>query len=147
MIAVNLTGTFLTFREGLRQMDGWGRLIAIASTAGLKGYAPYVAPMPRPSTGWWGWCGRWRWRCAKPDHGQRDLSRLSGYRDDRTLGRQHHGQDRQGSADEALAALTCTNPQHRLIAPSEVTAAALWLWAPGAEGINGQAIAIERGAR
>jgi 3-hydroxybutyrate dehydrogenase len=42
MIAVNLTGTFLTFREGLRRMDGWGRLIAIASTAGVQG-APYVA--------------------------------------------------------------------------------------------------------
>src|SRR5690606_5529341 len=39
MLAVNLTGTFLTFREGLLRMPGWGRLIAVASTAGLKGYA------------------------------------------------------------------------------------------------------------
>ena len=46
MLAVNLTGVFLTFREGLRQFDGWGRLLAISSTAGLKGYAkvaPYAA--------------------------------------------------------------------------------------------------------
>ncbi len=43
MLGVNLTGTFLTFREGLKQMPGWGRLIAIASIAGLRGY-PYVAP-------------------------------------------------------------------------------------------------------
>ena len=46
MIAVNLTGVFLTFREGLRQFDGWGRLIAVSSTAGQKGYAkvaPYAA--------------------------------------------------------------------------------------------------------
>ena len=43
MLAVNLTGTFLTFREGLAQIPGWGRMIAIASTAGLKGYG-YVAP-------------------------------------------------------------------------------------------------------
>ena len=43
MIAVNLTGVFLTFREALAQMRGWGRLISIASMAGLKGYA-YVAP-------------------------------------------------------------------------------------------------------
>ena len=43
IIAVNLTGTFLTFREGLNQIPGWGRLIAIASIAGLKGF-PYVAP-------------------------------------------------------------------------------------------------------
>ncbi|MFA9232469.1 MAG: SDR family NAD(P)-dependent oxidoreductase, partial [Microgenomates group bacterium] len=46
MIAVNLTGVFLTLREGLLQMKGWGRLISVASTAGLKGYAkvaPYAA--------------------------------------------------------------------------------------------------------
>ena len=44
MLAVNLTGVFLTLREGLRQMEGrgWGRLITVASTAGLKGYA-YVS--------------------------------------------------------------------------------------------------------
>ena len=43
MLDVNLTGVFLTLREGARQMGGrdWGRLITIASTAGLKGY-PYV---------------------------------------------------------------------------------------------------------
>ncbi|MEO6300940.1 MAG: SDR family NAD(P)-dependent oxidoreductase, partial [Paracoccaceae bacterium] len=46
MIAVNLTGVFLTLRDGLNQMSGWGRLISIASSAGLKGYAkiaPYAA--------------------------------------------------------------------------------------------------------
>ncbi|MFT7594214.1 MAG: 3-hydroxybutyrate dehydrogenase, partial [Paracoccaceae bacterium] len=44
MLAVNLTGTFLTFRAALRRMKGldWGRLIAVASTAGIKGY-PYVS--------------------------------------------------------------------------------------------------------
>ena len=44
MLAVNVTGAFLTLREGLRQLDGrgWGRLITVASTAGLKGYA-YVS--------------------------------------------------------------------------------------------------------
>lgn len=44
-IDVNLTGTFLTFREGLAVMDKAkpGRLISIASTAGLKGYAYVTA--------------------------------------------------------------------------------------------------------
>ncbi|MCC2106645.1 MAG: SDR family oxidoreductase, partial [Hyphomicrobiales bacterium] len=46
---------------------------------------------------------------------------------------------------EARAALAATNPQKRLIQPREVTAAALWLCAEGAEGINGQAIAIAGG--
>src|SRR5688572_12965444 len=30
MIAVNLTGVFLTLREGLRRMSGWGRLISVS---------------------------------------------------------------------------------------------------------------------
>jgi 3-hydroxybutyrate dehydrogenase len=46
MLAVNLTGVFLVFREGLRHMKDWGRLISVCSTAGVKGYAkvaPYTA--------------------------------------------------------------------------------------------------------
>jgi NAD(P)-dependent dehydrogenase (short-subunit alcohol dehydrogenase family) len=41
MIAVNLTGAFLTLREGIRAMAGaeWGRLVVIASIAGLEGHA------------------------------------------------------------------------------------------------------------
>jgi 3-hydroxybutyrate dehydrogenase len=45
----------------------------------------------------------------------------------------------------ALAAVTATNPQRRLIAPAEITAAALWLCGTGSEGVNGQAIAISGG--
>ena len=41
MIAVNLTGVFLTLREGMRAMAGadWGRLVVIASIAGLEGHS------------------------------------------------------------------------------------------------------------
>ena len=44
-IDVNLTGAFLTVKPALAAMRarGWGRIVFIASTAGLKGYA-YVAP-------------------------------------------------------------------------------------------------------
>ncbi len=44
-IEVNLTGAFLTVKPALAAMRarGWGRIVFIASTAGLKGYA-YVAP-------------------------------------------------------------------------------------------------------
>ena len=41
--------------------------------------------------------------------------------------------------------LAAMNPQGRLIAPGEVTAMALWLCAPGSEGVNGQALAISGG--
>jgi NAD(P)-dependent dehydrogenase (short-subunit alcohol dehydrogenase family) len=48
----------------------------------------------------------------------------------------------EAAARESLASL---NPQRRLIAPAEVTAAALWLCGPGSDGVNGQAIAINGG--
>ena len=42
MIAVNLTGCFLTFRAGVQRLRDakatWGRLIAISSTTGLSGH-------------------------------------------------------------------------------------------------------------
>ncbi len=47
--------------------------------------------------------------------------------------------------EQARAALAALSPQNRLFAPSEVTATALFLCNPGAEGINGQAIAISGG--
>ena len=44
MLAVNLTGAFLTLRAGLRQMRGreWGRLLVVSSITGLQGF-PYVS--------------------------------------------------------------------------------------------------------
>jgi NAD(P)-dependent dehydrogenase (short-subunit alcohol dehydrogenase family) len=43
-VATNLTGTFLCTREALQDMTaaGWGRIVNVASTAGLAG-APYIA--------------------------------------------------------------------------------------------------------
>jgi 3-hydroxybutyrate dehydrogenase len=145
MIAVNLTGTFLTFREGLRRMDGWGRLIAIASTAGVQG-APYVAAYAAAKHGVVGLVRSVALEVARK--GITANAICPGYLDTAMTGRTLANiMDKTGkSADEALAALTCTNPQHRLIAPSEVTATALWLCAPGAEGINGQAIVLNGGA-
>jgi NAD(P)-dependent dehydrogenase (short-subunit alcohol dehydrogenase family) len=44
IIAINLTGTFLCTREALPDMigEGWGRIVNVASIAGLEG-APYIA--------------------------------------------------------------------------------------------------------
>ncbi|MGC1506231.1 MAG: SDR family NAD(P)-dependent oxidoreductase [Sulfitobacter sp.] len=42
-LAVNLTGVFLTFRAALADMQAGGRLIAMASTASLKGGANLAA--------------------------------------------------------------------------------------------------------
>ncbi|KGJ16918.1 SDR family NAD(P)-dependent oxidoreductase [Paracoccus sanguinis] len=144
VLAVNLTGTFLTLREGLRRMEGWGRLIAVASTAGLKGY-PYVAHYTAAKHGVVGLV-----RALAQELGPRGITANAlcpGFLDtemtERTLDTitRTTGRDREA----AKAALVRANPQRRLVAPSEVTAAALWLCSEGARGVSGQAIAIDGG--
>lgn len=144
MIGVNLTGVFLTFREGLRQMKGWGRLVAISSTAGLKGY-PYVAPYVAAKHGVVGLVKALAHEVAK---GPVTVNALCpGFLDTEMTERSVATiVEKTGrSPEEARAALFASNPQGRLIAPQEVVAAALWLCGPGSEGINGQAVAISGG--
>ena len=144
MLAVNLTGVFLTLREGLIQMQGWGRLIAIASTAGLKGY-PYVAAYTAAKHGAVGLTRALALEVAKkpitvnaicPGFLDTEMTERSIATITAKTGR---------STQAARAALAANNPQNRLIAPGEVTTTALWLCSPGSEGVNGQAIAISGG--
>ena len=144
MLAVNLTGVFLTLREGLLQMPGWGRLISVASTAGLKGYAK-VAPYAAAKHGV---IGLTRSVALEVARKQITVNAICpGFLD--TPMTDHSVEviaEKTGrSLVEARAALEGMNPQNRLIQPSEVTATALWLCAPGSEGINGQAITIAGG--
>ena len=144
MLAVNLTGVFLTFREGLRHMSGWGRLVAVCSTAGVKGYAK-IAPYAAAKHGVMGMVRSLALEVAKgpvtvnavcpgfldtdmTDHSIRVISDKTGR-----------------SLAEARAVLEGLNPQNRLFQPSEVTAAVLYLCGPGSEGVNGQSIVISGG--
>ncbi len=144
MIAVNLTGVFLTLRDGLNQMPGWGRLIAISSTAGLRGF-PKIAPYAAAKHGVIGLTRSLALEVARrpitvnalcPGYLDTEMTDHSVAVIMEKTGRSEH---------EARATLAAMSPQNRLIQPSEVTAAALWLCAPGAEGINGQAIEINGG--
>jgi NAD(P)-dependent dehydrogenase (short-subunit alcohol dehydrogenase family) len=146
MLDVNLTGVFLTLREGLRRMRGreWGRLITIASIAGLKGY-PYVAAYAASKHGAVGLT-----RAAAQEvaaSGVTANALCPGYLATEMTERTIAGivESTGRSEAEARQALLQFNPQRRLIEPSEVTAAALWLCGPGSESINGQAIAIAGG--
>ncbi|HMQ39946.1 MAG TPA: SDR family NAD(P)-dependent oxidoreductase [Paracoccus sp. (in: a-proteobacteria)] len=144
MLAVNLTGTFLTLREGLLRMDGWGRLIAIASTAGLKGYR-YVAPYAAAKHGVVGLIRSLALEVAKRPVTANAL--CPGFLDTEMTERSIANIMKKTGGDraQALSALTASNPQARLVQPAEVSAAALWLCGAGSDAINGQAIAIAGG--
>lgn len=144
MMAVNLTGVFLTLRAGLNQFTGWGRLISVASTAGLKGYA-YVAPYCAAKHGVVGLTRGLALEVARSEVTVNAL--CPGFLDTEMTDRSVANiVEKTGKSEaDARKILASTNPQKRLIAPKEVTSAALWLCSDGAEGINGQALAIAGG--
>lgn len=145
MIAVNLTGVFLTLREGLRQLpDRGGRLIAIASTAGLKGYA-YVAPYAAAKHGVVGMVRSLAREIGKT--GTTVNAICPGFLDTGMTDRSIANIMASTGLDQAAARarLTGHNPQGRLIDPGEVAATALWLCGGGAASVNGQAISLSGG--
>ena len=144
MLSVNLTGVFLTFREGLRQMTGWGRLVAVCSTAGVKGYAK-VAPYAAAKHGVMGLVRSLALEVAK---GPVTVNAICpGFLDTEMTDQSIRiiSEKTGRSPEQAKAALEGLNPQGRLFAPSEVTAAALYLCSEGAQGVNGQSIVIAGG--
>ncbi|MDI4633680.1 SDR family oxidoreductase [Pelomonas sp. V22] len=143
MLNVNLTGTFLCSRAVIPAMRerGFGRIVNVASTAGLKGYA-YVAAYCAAKHGVVGMTRALALELAKS--GITVNAVCPGYTETEIVATAIETiQAKTGrTADEALAELAKANPQGRLIAPEEVAASVLWLTRPEAGGVNGQAIAI-----
>lgn len=145
MIAVNLTGVFLTFREGLKQLPkSDGRLIAISSSAGLKGYA-YVGAYAAAKHGVIGIVKSLALEVAKTEITVNAI--CPGFLDTPMTERSIENIIAKTSMNkqDAETALTSHNPQGRLIQPQEVAATALWLCSDEARSINGQAISISGG--
>jgi NAD(P)-dependent dehydrogenase (short-subunit alcohol dehydrogenase family) len=145
-IAVNLTGVFLTFRAGLREMRerSFGRLVCIASTAGLKGYA-YVAPYCAAKHGAIGLVRSLALESASsavtvnaicPGFSETPMLERSIARIMETTGR---------SEAEARKSLAATNPQRRFIETEEVAGTVLWLCSDAARSVTGQAISVSGG--
>jgi len=146
ILAVNLTGTFLCTRAVIADMLelGHGRIINIASIAGLRGGA-YLSAYAASKHAVIGLTRSLALEYAKqnitvnavcPGYTETDIVQEAITNIMKKTGR---------SETEARAALVATNPQGRLIDPKEVADSVLWLCRPGSQSITGQSIVIAGG--
>jgi NAD(P)-dependent dehydrogenase (short-subunit alcohol dehydrogenase family) len=145
-INVNLTGAFLSVKPALAAMRqrGFGRIVFIASTAGLKGYA-YVAAYVAAKHGVVGLARALALETAA--HGITVNAICPGFTDTPMLAASI---DRIAAAtkrttEDVRAMLAAANPQQRFVCPREVTEAVLWLCGAASTAVTGQAIAVSGG--
>ena len=145
-LALNLLSTVRVTRAVLPGMveRGFGRVINIASTAGLKAY-PYASAYVAAKHAVLGFTRALALEMAKsgvtvnaicPGYTDTDLVRSSVER---------IGAKSGASAKDVLAKLTAANPQGRLVHPQEVACVAAWLVSERAASVTGQAIAVDGG--
>ena len=146
IMAVNLTGVFLCTQAVLASMRerNEGRIINIASTAGLKG-APYISAYAASKHGLIGMTQSLALEIATT--GITANCVCPGFTDTQMVDDAVTNiTSKTGrSGDEALAKLVQYNPQKRLITPEEVADTVLWLCQDLSRSITGQSIVIGGG--
>jgi NAD(P)-dependent dehydrogenase (short-subunit alcohol dehydrogenase family) len=146
MMAVNVESAFTASRAALPGMMelGSGRIVNVASIAGLKGYA-YVSAYCAAKHAV---IGLTRALAAELVKANITVNALCpGYTDTDLIANAADAIARKTGrgTDEAVDHFAKTNPSGRLITPEEVANAALWLVSEGASAVTGQAITVAGG--
>lgn len=146
MLASNLTSVFSCAQIFVPSMKraGFGRFIAIASTAGLKGYR-YASAYAAAKHGVVGFI-----RSLALELGGSGVTANAvcpGYTNTPLIEEALRNIAARTGLERgaALDALTRQNPQSRLVEPPEIAACVAWLASDGARSVNGQAIAVDGG--
>lgn len=146
VIAINLTGAFLCSRAALADMyaNKWGRIVNVASIAGLKG-GMYISAYCASKHGMIGMTRALAIEAAK--RGVTVNAICPGYveTDIVTRAAENIANKTKLSEEEARAMLYAGNPQGRLITADEVASAIAWLCSDGAAATNGAAIPMSGG--
>lgn len=145
-MSVNLNGVFNLWQATLGDMKtaGWGRLLAIASTAGLKGYG-YVSHYCAAKHAVVGMT-----RALAHELGTSGVTANAicpGFIETPLLDRSIDAiVEKTGmSRDQASKALVMSNPQKRFVTTQEVAGSAMWLCSEAASAVNGHALALSGG--
>ncbi|MEA3183055.1 MAG: hypothetical protein QOI59_6578 [Gammaproteobacteria bacterium] len=146
LFAVNLHGTYFCCRQAVPDMlsAGFGRIVNVASIAGLRGGA-YISAYVSSKHAVIGLT-----RALALEYAARNITVNAvcpGYVDtDIVKGAIANIVSKTGRSEaEALAALVASNPQRRLIEPREVADTVMWLCRPGSESVTGQSIVLAGG--
>lgn len=146
MIDVNALGVFNLWQASLVDMRElkWGRMLAIASSAGLKGY-PYVS----------GYCAAKHAVVGLTRALALELPRTGitvncvcpGFVDTPMLTKSIDNIVAKSgkTPEEAADSLKSNNPMRRFITTEEVAATVMWLSSNGSSAINGQAVSVNGG--